>query len=482
VTGRRVDVGGAWIDRSRPIGFTFDGRELTAFEGDTLASALLANGVDVVCRSPILGRLRGIVSAGVEESSAFVEVSKPWFEPIVAATMVNLVDGLVATGRPGVGVLPFDPPPTKPTVHRHAYVEVLVVGSGEGWHPVVEEAVQRGDRVLLVERDRLAAAAGDGVTVLTNATALGLYDDGYAVVHERGPERDTLWHVRAGRVILATGAHERPIAFAHDDRPGVMLAEAVRTYLERFGVLPGKRVVVFTTNASTDGLPELLRQAGAEVAAVADVREGWAVAGTEGDPHVEAVHLVGPEGERRIADADLVAVSGGWNPAAQLSRAIGGGLRYDEALATYVPVDISRSHLLEAARRTSAAYPHLQRAGSGKLVNIGSMMSLFGASFVAPYGASKGGIVQLTRALACAWAKDRIQVNAVLPGWIDTALTRRAREEVAGLHERVLARTPAARWGAPEDLAGIAVFLCSAASDFVTGTAIPVDGGYAVQG
>src|SRR5207244_13625120 len=99
-----------------------------------------------------------------------------------------------------------------------------------------------------------------------------------------------------------------------------------------------------------------------------------------------------------------------------------------------------------------------------------------------PCGATNGGIAQLTRALACAWAKDHIQGNAVLPGWIDTALTRRAREEVAGLHERVLARTPAARWGVPEDLAGIAVFLCSAASDFVTGTAIPVDGGYAAQG
>jgi 2-dehydro-3-deoxy-D-gluconate 5-dehydrogenase len=125
-----------------------------------------------------------------------------------------------------------------------------------------------------------------------------------------------------------------------------------------------------------------------------------------------------------------------------------------------------------------AAYPHLQRAGGGKIVNIGSMMSLFGASFAAPYGASKGAIVQLTRSLAAAWAKDNIQVNAVLPGWIDTALTRRAREEVAGLHERVLARTPAGRWGAPADLAGIAVFLASPASDFITGTAIPVDGGY----
>ncbi|HYR34816.1 MAG TPA: glucose 1-dehydrogenase [Burkholderiales bacterium] len=143
---------------------------------------------------------------------------------------------------------------------------------------------------------------------------------------------------------------------------------------------------------------------------------------------------------------------------------------------------VLESNLTSAFVASQAAYQHLLQAKGGKIVNIGSMMSLFGASFVAPYGASKGGIVQLTRALACAWAKDNIQVNAVLPGWIDTALTRRAREEVSGLHERVLARTPAGRWGAPEDLAGIAVFLCSAASDFITGTAIPVDGGYAVQG
>jgi 2-deoxy-D-gluconate 3-dehydrogenase len=143
---------------------------------------------------------------------------------------------------------------------------------------------------------------------------------------------------------------------------------------------------------------------------------------------------------------------------------------------------VLESNLTSAFVASQAAYRHFLTVKGGKIVNIGSMMSLFGASFVAPYGASKGGIVQLTRALACAWAKDRIQVNAVLPGWIDTALTQRARKEIDGLHERVLARTPAGRWGAPEDLAGIAVFLCSAASDFVTGTAIPVDGGYAVQG
>ena len=140
------------------------------------------------------------------------------------------------------------------------------------------------------------------------------------------------------------------------------------------------------------------------------------------------------------------------------------------------------SNLTSAFVASQAAYAHFLRAKAGKIVNIGSMMSIFGASFTAPYAASKGGIVQLTRALACAWAKDNVQVNAVLPGWIDTALTQGARKDVAGLHERVLARTPAGRWGTPADMGGIAVFLCSPASDFITGTAIPVDGGYSVQG
>lgn len=127
-----------------------------------------------------------------------------------------------------------------------------------------------------------------------------------------------------------------------------------------------------------------------------------------------------------------------------------------------------------------AAHPHLKAAGGGKIINIGSMMSLFGAPYAPAYGASKGGIVQLSRALATSWAPDNIQVNAVLPGWIRTELTDGARAQVPGLEERVNARTPAGRWGRPEDLAGIAVFLASKASDFVTGAAIPVDGGYSV--
>lgn len=130
---------------------------------------------------------------------------------------------------------------------------------------------------------------------------------------------------------------------------------------------------------------------------------------------------------------------------------------------------------------SQAAYPHMVKAGGGKIINIGSMMSIFASSYAAPYAASKAGIVQLSRALAVAWAKDNIQVNAILPGWVDTALTRAARIEVPGLNERVLARTPAARWGSPGDFAGIAVFLASRAADFITGAAIPVDGGYSIQ-
>ena len=140
------------------------------------------------------------------------------------------------------------------------------------------------------------------------------------------------------------------------------------------------------------------------------------------------------------------------------------------------------TNLTSAFVASQTAYPHMKQAGGGKIVNIGSMMSIFGASFTTPYAASKGGIVQMTRALATAWARDNIQVNAVLPGWINTDLTRGAREQVKGLNENVLRRTPAGRWGEPQDLAGIAVFLCSPASDFITGTAIPVDGGYSVQG
>jgi 2-deoxy-D-gluconate 3-dehydrogenase len=143
---------------------------------------------------------------------------------------------------------------------------------------------------------------------------------------------------------------------------------------------------------------------------------------------------------------------------------------------------IIQTNLTSAFVCSQAVYPVMKAAGGGKIINIGSMMSIFGASFSPAYAASKGGIVQFTRSCACAWAADNIQANAILPGWIDTDLTKGARAEIDGLHDKVLARTPAARWGAIDDFAGIAVFLSSPASDFVTGTAIPVDGGFSIMG
>jgi 2-dehydro-3-deoxy-D-gluconate 5-dehydrogenase len=138
------------------------------------------------------------------------------------------------------------------------------------------------------------------------------------------------------------------------------------------------------------------------------------------------------------------------------------------------------TNLTSAFLCSQAAYPAMKQAGAGKMINIGSMMSLFGAPYATPYASSKGGIVQMSRALATAWAKDNIQVNAVLPGWIDTDLTKRARQQVTELHANVEKRTPAGRWGVPHDMSGIAAFLASKASDFVTGAAIPVDGGFSI--
>ena len=140
------------------------------------------------------------------------------------------------------------------------------------------------------------------------------------------------------------------------------------------------------------------------------------------------------------------------------------------------------TNLTSAFLCSKAVHAAMKAAGGGKIVNTGSMLSIFGVRFAPAYGASKGGLVQLTKSLAAAWAPDNIQVNAVLPGWIDTELTVKAREQVPELHENVVRRTPAGRWGKPEDHEGVAVFLASAASDFITGASIPVDGGFSIQG
>jgi 2-deoxy-D-gluconate 3-dehydrogenase len=135
-------------------------------------------------------------------------------------------------------------------------------------------------------------------------------------------------------------------------------------------------------------------------------------------------------------------------------------------------------NLTSAFLMSKAVYPHMKQAGGGKIINIGSMTSYFGASYAIPYATSKGGMVQLSKSLALAWAADNIQVNALLPGWFETELTDGARVHVPGLYERVLARIPAGRWAKPEDIAGTAIWLASSASNYVTGAAIPVDGGF----
>ena len=370
---------GHGIDRSRSLAFTFDARPYEGFAGDTLASALLANGVNMVARSPLQGRPRGVFSAGVEEPNAFVELSAPVSRPIVPATTVQLVEGLVATPRAGVGRLPADDAGAPAARHRHAHVETLVVGAGVAGLRAALEAAHAGDRVMLVDERSWAggtATSGDlvdgepalawiattagalasasEVTVLGDASALGVYDDGYVVVYERSTPVEVVHHMRAGRVVLATGAHERPIAFARNDLPGVMLASAARLYADRFGVLAGERAVVFSTNRAGHEAAMALQQAGLEVAAIVDPGEGGgataaaraagievrtlsAVSAADGDGRVQTVTISGPDGTTETLDADLVLVSGGWNPATQLWRGIGGGLRWHDGCACFVP-------------------------------------------------------------------------------------------------------------------------------------------------
>jgi sarcosine oxidase subunit alpha len=368
----RLPTGG-WVDRSHPVRFTFDRVPMEALAGDTLASALLSNGIIGGFRSPILGRPRGVMTAGPEEPNAFVELTTPRFDVTVPSTMVNLVDGLSARALPGVGRLPDPAAGAERTraSHRYVHVESLVVGGGVAGLRAALDAAGKGDRVLLADErawlgglcgpsetvddlpawswaeDAVGALSGAAdVTLLSDAPVLGLYDAGYAVIHERG--EDVLWHVRARQVVLATGAHERPIAFGANDLPGVMLAGAVAAYVERFAVCPWRRAAVLTTNDTGYRTARVLRAAGVEVSAV-DVRpypadpattsddltvhRDCSIASASGDGRVQRVHLT----DGRTLEVDLVAVSGGWNPAAQLWRAVGGTLRYEATVAAFVP-------------------------------------------------------------------------------------------------------------------------------------------------
>src|SRR5439155_3845399 len=286
---------GGRIDRTRPIRFSFNGTPYRGHEGDTLASALLANDVLVVSNSVTYGRPRGVFSAGVEEPNALVQVGN---DTMIRATQVGLVDGLEAIGLNGRGRLSLEP-----DGHRYdkvyAHCEVLVIGGGRAGITAALEAGQTGDRVILVDEQaefggRLLGAGWNDwletslgalrsppdVRLLTRATAFGHYDQNLVLIAQRLPNGGRLWQVRAKRVVLATGAHERPLIFADNDRPGIMLAGGARTYVNRYGVAPGKRAVIFSNNDSTDAVATDLKRAGITVEAIVDVRAGEAVVDT----------------------------------------------------------------------------------------------------------------------------------------------------------------------------------------------------------
>ncbi|WP_103350875.1 2Fe-2S iron-sulfur cluster-binding protein [Amycolatopsis sp. CA-128772] len=322
-----------------PLKFTFDGRELTGFLGDTLASALLANGIHQVATSIKYGRPRGIFAAGVEDSNALVQIENPFPEPMLSATTVELYDGLEARGLRGQGRLAAEPDPARYDA-KHAHCDVLVVGAGPAGRAAAAAA---SGRVLLID-DQPDGEAPEGVRFLSRTTAFGVYDDGFVLALERRGEpperisRQRVWRIRAKRIIIATGAHERPIVFPDNDRPGIMLASAARTYLNRYGVLAGRRVVVFTTNDSAYEAASELAGAGAEIVRIVDAREGYGVIGTDGGEHITAAHVakLGSMAGERV-ECDLLLVSGGWNPAVHLYSQARGTLRYAPELGAYVP-------------------------------------------------------------------------------------------------------------------------------------------------
>ena len=432
------------MERTRPLAFDFDGVRYEGCNGDTLASALLANGVHVVARSFKYHRPRGIYTAGADEPNALVQLGRgAHTEPNVRATMQPLYEGLVAQSQnrwpslrfdvgaisdalarllpagfyyktfmwprspqawlryehvirsaAGMGRAPTDADPDRYD-HRFAHCDVLVVGAGATGIAAARAAAHAGARVVLCDEnaslganlaeqpatiDGVAASAWAtatlrdlasraDVTPLARTTAFGYYDDNLVGLVERVADavaeppphtpRHRLWKVRAKAVVLATGAHERPIAYASNDRPGTMLAGAALSYVGRYAVRPGTRAVVFTNNDSAYATALALARAGVDIVAIVDSRahgngigalalaarerglqtiEGSVVECAHGRMRVRAVDVVSLDGAtRRRIDCDLVCVSGGWNPAVHLFSQARGTLRYDDDIAAFVP-------------------------------------------------------------------------------------------------------------------------------------------------
>ena len=440
MTGAFRTASGGVIDRDRPIRFTFDGGAYVGCAGDTLASALIANGVWLTGRSFKYHRPRGVLSAGSDEPNALVAVRRDAARstPNLRATQVELYDGLVAesqnrwpslaadvgavnglVGRfipagfyyktfmwpakawdrlyepfiraaAGLGRAPTAPDPDIYD-NRFAHCEVLVVGAGPSGLAAAMAAAKGGGRVILIDeqahvggslldepeeggaaidetsaRDWIAQSLArlaeyTAVTVLTRATAFGYFAHNMIGVVERltdhlavpsdGAPRERLWQIRAKQVVLAAGAIERPLVFPDNDRPGVVLAGAARTYLNRYGVTPGKRIVVATGHDGAYAAALDLHRAGVRIAAIADVRDepngplieaarraglpirsGCAITGTTGRMRVTGARL----GAETVA-CDAVLMSGGYTPSVHLFSQSRGKVVWDDDLQVYLP-------------------------------------------------------------------------------------------------------------------------------------------------
>ncbi|SDI04784.1 sarcosine oxidase subunit alpha [Arthrobacter subterraneus] len=423
---------GGHIDRSRVLSFTIDGEAFTGHPGDTVASALLANGRISAAPSLYLGRPRGIMSAGVDEPNALLRVEAAedggTAESMLPATMVELVDGLRAGYLSGRGKL--DPTPDNAVYDKkYVHTDVAVVGGGPAGLAAARAAAATGSRVILLDdqpepggavlsgprEDGPAAETIDGVparewvrtvvaelaaapetTVLSRSSVFGSYDGNYLIAVQNrtdhlatpapaGVSRQRVWHIRAAQVVLATGAHERPLVFRNNDRPGMMLASAVRTYLNRYAVLAGRNVVLATTNDSVYDLAGELAAQGVTVAAVVDTRPGLSTAarraaeagirvipgsavidtdardnGTaEARGRITSVTISAIDsdgalaGEAETLDCDLLAVSGGFSPVVHLHSQRQGKLRWDEDLVAFVPAaEVEAQQVVGAARGT----------------------------------------------------------------------------------------------------------------------------------
>jgi sarcosine oxidase subunit alpha len=437
MTGAFRTASGGRVDRGQPLRFSFDGQWYTGCAGDTLASALLANGVHLVGRSFKYHRPRGILSAGADEPSALVTILRDRARrtPNLRATQIELYEGLRAESQnrypslrfdlgavndlmspllpagfyyktfkwpswawrrvyeplirraAGLGRAPDEPDPDR-YVHRYAHCDMLIVGAGPAGLAEALAAAASGARVILCDEqaafggsllaeaeaviDGLSApawldttlarlAGNDRVTLLPRTTAFGCYPHNMVGLAQRltdqfaappdGQARERLWQVRAETIVFATGALERPLVFAGDDRPGVMLADAARTYLLRYGVLPGRRAVVVTAHDAAYRAAHDLHAAGTTIAAIVDVRPdptaaarhamaaglrvvtGATVAATGGRRRVAWVRL----GDGEVIVCDLLLMSGGFTPSVHLFSQSRGPLRFDAGCQAFVP-------------------------------------------------------------------------------------------------------------------------------------------------